>query len=50
MAIGTLRRRLLVDDDWLVRNHARLRVTFVTCDARVSPLQGEMGSRIVIER
>lgn len=50
MAIGTLRRRLLVDDDWLVRNHARLRVTFVTCNARMPSLQREMRSRIVIER
>lgn len=50
MAIGALRQRLLVDDDWLVRNQARLRVTFVTCNSLMPSLQRKMRSRIVVEQ
>lgn len=50
MAIGTLQRRLLVDDDRFVCDHARLRVTFVTWNARMPSLQREVRARIMIER
>lgn len=49
MAIRTFRQDLLIDDHLLVSDDARLCVTFVTRNVRVSSLQWEMCSRIVIE-
>ena len=49
MAIGTLRRRLFVNDHDFGVNHARLRMALVTSDAGVAALQGEMRSSVVIE-
>lgn len=50
MTIRTFRGRLLINDDRLIFDDARLRVTFVTGDVSVPSLQGEVRPRIVIER
>lgn len=51
MAIGTLRRRLLVDDHGLAIDHARMRLqmALVASDACVAALQGEMRPGVVVE-
>lgn len=49
MAVRTLRRRLLINDDSFASNRASLRMTFVTRDIGVAALQGEMRPRIMIE-
>ena len=49
VAIGTLRRRLFVDDHGLGVNHARLPMALVAGDAGVATLQGEMCPRVVVE-
>jgi len=49
VAIGTLRRRLFVNDHGLGLNHARLLMALVTSDAGMAALQGEMRPSVVIE-
>jgi len=49
MAIGTLRRRLFIDNYRLGVDHARLLVAFVASHAGVAALQGEMRAGIMVE-
>ena len=49
MAIGTLRRRLFVDDHRLGFDHARLLMAFVASHACVAALQREMRPRVMVE-
>ena len=50
MAVDAFVRRALVNNDRLVAGELGLNVTLGASHIRVSPCQGEMGSRIVIER
>jgi len=50
MAIRTFRWCLFIDDHRLLRDHARLLVALIAGHVRVASLQGEMGSRVVVER
>lgn len=50
MAIGTLGRRLLVNDHRFALDQSGLRMTFVTANIRVTSLQGEMCSRVMVKR
>ena len=49
MAIGTLRRRLFVDNHRFGGDHARLLVTFVASHACVAALQWEMRAGVMVE-
>lgn len=49
MAIGTLRRRLFVDDYRLGVDHARLPMAFVASHTGVAALQGEMRPGVMVE-
>ena len=49
VAIGTLRRRLFVDDHRLGVDHARLLMAFVASHACVAALQGEMRPGVMVE-
>ena len=49
MAVGTLRRRLFVDNYRLGVDHARLLMAFVASHACVAALQGEMRAGIMVE-
>src|SRR5213080_364943 len=49
MAVGTLRRRLFVDNYRLRVDHARLLVAFAGSHACVAALQGEMRAGIMVE-
>jgi hypothetical protein len=49
VAVGTLRRRLFVDNYRLCVDHARLLVAFVASHACVAALQGEMRAGIMVE-
>ena len=49
MAIGTLRRRLFVDNHGLGFDHARLLMAFVASHACMSALQGEMRPGVMVE-
>jgi len=49
VTVGTLRRRLFVDNYRLSVDHARLLVAFVASHAGVAALQGEMRAGIMVE-
>ena len=49
MAIGTLRRRLFVDNHRLGVDHARLLMALVASHACVAALQGEMRPSVMVE-
>jgi len=50
VTIGALGRGLFIDNHRLTRDHPSLRVAFVARYVFVAPCQGEMRSRIVVER